>query len=288
MNYNICPECKTPNEPEYQYCKNCGAPVQRHGGAGPDFAQSGAQNSQNYNQGACNQAPPPPAGPYSYAPRGDIRIDGIPENHVAAYVGKNSFKIINCFIKLQSTGSKVAWCWPPFIWGFFLGPIGVMIWFLYRKMYKNACIAGAIDIALSAVSAILASVWGIGESVYEEFQNIMDNALATNTFNYSGFLDFATSRRTVVSLSFSSIVRLIGIAVAILAGIFGMYLYKKHVVESIRKFQPLSNEPGYLTYGLASVGGTSAGAAILGVLAVSVASGVISNMIQLAVNLIRS
>ena len=32
MNYNICPECKTPNEPEYQYCKNCGAPVQRHGG----------------------------------------------------------------------------------------------------------------------------------------------------------------------------------------------------------------------------------------------------------------
>ena len=261
MNYNICPECKTPNEPEYQYCKNCGAPVQRHGGAGPDFAQSGAPNSQNYNQTTPHQAD---AG----TSHNSFLIDGVPEDKLITYIGKNSYKIIGKFIKLESTGSKVCWCWPPFLWGFFLGPIGVMIWFLYRKMYKSGCIAGVIGVAFATIKMIIFNALNFGNIVTDNYDEFIEN---NSTY-----------------VSFSSINMLIKIMVAILAGIFCMYLYKNYVIKSIKNFKPLSNEPGYLTYGLASVGGTSAGAAILGVLAVSVASGVISNMIQLAVNLIRS
>ena len=162
-----------------------------------------------------------------------------------------------------------------------------MVWLLYRKMYKNGCIAGAIGVAISTVSSILSSIWGIGSGVYNEVENYFDKFMDSQNFNSEEFWNFMTSKQTVISISYSALVNLVGIAVAILAGIFGIYLYKNHVVNSIKKFRPLSNEPGYLTYGLASAGGTSAGAAILGLLSVTVANGAISNIIELTVGLIR-
>ena len=247
--------------------------MQNNIAAGQGFAQNGAYNSKNYNQ-----APPPQSG---------VSVDGVPENQLAAYIGKNSYKIIGKFIKIQQTGSKVAWCWPPFVWGLFFGPVGVMIWLLYRKMYKNGCIAGAIGVAISTVSSVLSSIWGIGSGVYTELENYFDKFIDSQNSNSEEFWSFMASKQTVVSISYSALVNLVGLAIAILAGIFGTYLYKNHVIKSIKKFTPLSNEPGYLTYGLASVGGTSAGAAILGLISVTVANSIITNVVELIAELIR-
>ncbi|MBR4761794.1 MAG: hypothetical protein IK086_04080 [Clostridia bacterium] len=275
MDYNICPECKTPNEPEYEYCKNCGAPIAAHGG------NQNARYNAAYSGGYYGTAPNTQA--YGSSPQSSVSVDGVPENQLAAYIGKNSYKIIGKFIKIQQTGSKVAWCWPPFVWGFFLGPVGVMIWFLYRKMYKNGCIAGGIEIALSTITTVINKIFNIGGGVAEKLDKMLEN----NSFSFSELQKTVSSKEAVISVSYSSLVRVVGLAIAILAGIFGMYLYKSHVIRSIKKFTPLSNEPGYLTYGLASVGGTSAGAAILGLISVTVANSIITNAVELIAKLIR-
>ena len=158
-----------------------------------------------------------------------------------------------------------------------------MIWFLYRKMYKNGCIAGGIEIALSTITTVINKIFNIGGGVAEKLDKMLEN----NSFSFSELQKTVSSKEAVISVSYSSLVRVVGLAIAILAGIFGMYLYKSHVIRSIKKFTPLSNEPGYLTYGLASVGGTSAGAAILGLISVTVANSIITNAVELIAKLIR-
>ncbi len=132
-------------------------------------------------------------------------------------------------------------------------------------MYKSGCIAGVIGVAFATIKIIISNALNFGNIVTDNYDEFIEN---NSTY-----------------VSFSSINMLIKIMVAILAGIFCMYLYKNYVIKSIKNFKPLLNEPRYLNYGLASVGGTSVGAAIIGFLTALVVTSLISDVIEITAKL---
>ncbi|MBO4693887.1 MAG: hypothetical protein J5659_05825 [Clostridia bacterium] len=271
MQNNICPECKTENEPEYRYCKNCGAPVfsERRGKTEPEHTV----DTEN---------------PGNSGPIPDVTaIDGNPIDIVATFVGKNTDKIIPKFIKLEQRGVKTDWCWPPFIWGFFLGPIGVAIWFLYRKMYKPACLFGGIAVVLNYITAFLKAFFKLGDEALGGLDNYINSYIKSGIFDFNGLFAAVTDRNFVLINFINTVTNAVNLASAILIGIFGIYMYKKHVAERILRYRPGTKDPTYFKIGLAASGGTSPGAAILGAIIISFVSN-IPNMIITALKFVEA
>lgn len=252
MENKICPSCKTENEPEYSYCKNCGNPL-----SSPESHKTTAYEQQNENNGGAF-------------------IDGNPIDNVATFVGKNADKILPKFIKINQGGSKVQWCWPPFLWGFFLGPIGVAIWFLYRKMYKPACIFGAISVVSSYIVAFVNHFFEITGNADDILDGYLNSFMYGRHFNLEEFLQMFTSREMIITNIMNTYENLINLACALIAGLFAIYIYKKHTAKKISLFRPISGDPNYIKIGLAANGGTSVGAAILGFIIISVIASILS------------
>lgn len=247
MPNNICPECKTENEPEYQYCKNCGTPL---------VNDSKSLNVDTFGNNAKDNS----------FEGGYVTIDGNSIEETATFIGKNASKYVPEFIRIEQSGSKVRWCWAPFILGFFLGPIGPAIWFLYRKMFSFAAIFGAVGVALSYISYVFNNILGVGASLSESLEGYLKDFIATGTFNYNGFLSIILNRSNQLYFAFDSFNSSVGIASAVLAGIFGIYLYKRHTAKSIMNLKSRVSDSSYLKLALSSKGGTSVGAVILGLI----------------------
>ena len=263
MQPNICPECKTENEPEYRYCKNCGAPII----APQTFAA--ADHSE--------PAPEQPAPGYSAPAQANSpvgTIDGVPIPKIITFVGKNANKIVPKFVKMQERGTKIEWCWPPFLLGFFLGPLGVAIWFFYRKMYKPALVFSAVSIVLNYISFFARTIFNIGSGYLDGIENYFDSFIDTGRFNLPGFLSEVGNRNAILSSLLYSFENIITLSCAIIAGLLGFYFYKRHTVKKIISYKPISNDPNYVNIGLAATGGTSAGVAILAALAISFVSNI--------------
>lgn len=254
---NICPECKTENEPEYRYCKNCGAPI------------IVPQEADNTAQGA-------PA-PENFAPQNQNTvgtIDGVPIPKIITFVGKNANRIVPKFVKMQERGTKIEWCWPPFLLGFFLGPLGVAIWFFYRKMYKPACLFSAIGVLTSYITFFAKTILGISGNALSGIESYFDNFADTGRFDLQGFFFAVGDRNAVLSNLISSFENVVTLACALIVGLLGIYIYKNHTVKKIISYKPISNDPNYVNVGLAVSGGTSVGAAIIGAFVVSLMSSI--------------
>ena len=257
----ICHECGTENEPQYVYCKNCGTLLKTE-------TNKQSQNQNNYNYTAGNTT-------YQYQQSGKNgynttynqnvaveSIEGVPTEDMVAFVGKKSYNIIPKFSKMELAGSKASWCWPAAVLGFLFGPLGAAIWFFYRKMYKAAVIFMAIGIVFSAAVGIIAGpitdkdfLQGVVESYYSgDYEGF-----------YNGVGELLRSEDTVRSIAASVLDSAVRIATMIVAGMFGFYFYKRHAVRSINRYRDMSVDPRYYKIGLASIGGTSSGMAVLGV-----------------------
>ena len=210
--------------------------------------------------------------PETSQPYGDT-IDGNPVEDVVAFTGKNAPKIVPAFIKMEKTGSKVSWCWPPFIFGFFFGPIGVAIWFLYRKMYSKASIFAGIGIFLNYVSFVLDRFFHIGQSTINGYQKYFEDIL-DGRIDYESILSAFTSPNSILSFFASSLQSTIVVACAVLGGVFGMYFYKQHTAKSIYKIDSNFTDINYKKFALASRGGTSVGAVIVGLIIITVLSNI--------------
>ena len=253
MQKNICPDCKTENEPEYEFCKNCGKPL-----------HTKAETANVYEE---NKA--------QYADMdGEFRIDGNTNEEVSVFVGKNANKIVPAFAKIEHTGSKVKWCWPPFILGIFFGPVGVAIWFLYRKMYSVASIFGGIAVVLNYISFAFNRFLGIGEATLDSAEKYFDGFFSYGKFDYNGFIETVTDGKYQASAFLSSFNYSVGVACGVIAGIFGIYLYKRHTAKRINYIKSVPGNENYLLLSLASRGGTSVGAAILGTIIISFVSNI--------------
>ncbi len=238
----ICPECNTENEPQYKYCKNCGKQL---------VAEKGNNTFEGENTYEPREA-------YYGAKTVVDNIAAVSVEDIEAYVGKKSYKIIPKFSKMELTGSKISWCWPVAILSYLFGPLGAAIWFFYRKMYKTALIFAAIGVALTiGLSFLSGDAASIEEGVTAQLE--------------AGVLDFnkilsADTPQTVKAMLFGFVSNIVNLATTVFCGLFSYRIYKNDVIDKILKYKRRDVDPRYYRMGLAAIGGTSVGMAILGII----------------------
>lgn len=258
----ICPHCQTINEPDYVYCKRCGAALPNTGPnpqAGAPYAPYGPQPVYGQQGGGYGYSVP-------------ATIDGVPAEQVDAYIGNNP-GLKQKIRKMELTRSKTSWNWPVFLTTFFGGVLLTPCWFFHRKMNKVAAIlliAGIIFTALSLLA--MAPVFQASLDMVRDF---VDLEQAVNDPYSSWFIDYDQAAEQILldymqrisgSLALSSLFNLVQLAYAIIMSLFANYIYKKHVTSTISSMA----STGVVTADwLAAKGGTSAvgwiilGAAVL-------------------------
>ena len=256
----ICNECKTENEEKYEYCKNCGAKLNRTANQSdidpftgyPLHHQEATEQPQNsYSYTAHEQQYPPYSQSKTVYGNSFVEaIDGIPYSEFSAFIGKKADKYMPVFSKMEITATKTSWHWPCALLSFFIGPLGSAIWFFYRKMYKLAIIFAIIGTILSVASALM-----IGEGITD-----LSDPLAS-------FSELMTeeSEPTKSEKLAEALTGLSEIATTVICGIFTHYWYKKHIHKSIINYRAANVDPRYYQIGLAAIGGTSGGLAALGI-----------------------
>lgn len=251
----ICSECGTENEPQYIYCKNCGATLVVNNKK-DDEEKATVQNNADYNSNNANYGSEHQENQNNY-----VSIDGIPIEDVQMFVGTKSVNIIPKFLKMEITGCKTSWIWPPAVLGFLFGPIGAAIWFFYRKMYKFAFVFVGIAALVSLITSLLTF------NVTDVYLSTIFNTFLSGEFNEAnavmeGLPEIENS--FAVSLA-SAIENISNITSCIIVGLFGCGWYKNHCIKKIKEFRMMNPNNNYYRLGLMSLGGTSGGMAALGV-----------------------
>ncbi len=256
----ICHECGTENEPQYAYCKNCGASLK------PETVKQDIPNGANFNGPEYNY------NTYNQSFMLEF-IEGIPSQDVATFIGKKHIEILPKFNKMEITATKTSWCWPAAVLAFLFGPLGAAIWFFYRKMHKIALIFVAIGIVLGAACALISGPVADIENLKGAVENFYDG----NLEDFSAFLDESIASQDTIRNSIASAFETcVNIATMIIAGIFGFDYYKKHCIKSINRYRNMSVDPRYYKMGLMSIGGTSSGMAVLGIAIMILAEDILS------------
>ncbi len=276
MDNRICPECRTSNELEYAYCKNCGCKLIEDTAANGTKAQQGtdAPKTQpvmdNFAGRRPNDAAQGSAPVYQSAPQnsGNQTIDfdsvnDIPREEMAAFIGAKSREIYPKFCKMQLTQSKLGWCWPPALLGFGFGPLGAAIWFFYRKMYKIALILVAIGIITGGTAAFLNRDSFLLDN--NKIETIIEENINENNFDFSGLIGDLSNNIGTESYIASAFTDVVDIATGIIVGIFSLYWYREFATRSIYKYRSCGIDPRYYSMGLSAIGGTSGGMVALGI-----------------------
>lgn len=252
-----CYLCGTRNEPDYRFCKNCGAAL-----GAPDGAP----------QNAAPGTPPPYATPAWQTPDGtqaDV-FDGVGANEMQAYVGKNANRFLPVFTRMKQTGRRASWCWPVFVLGFFFGLIGQSFWFFYRKMYRVGLILAAVGVlllgvqtavtyrpAVRAYATVFSTAQDMAGAMFEgdeakldEIFDVIDDAIE----------DLAQAGGPVRTLT-----GLLNLTAVVLVSVFAFYIYLRSAEQKIRQFTERNAAQGYDYYQIAALGGTSGGALALSI-----------------------
>lgn len=265
-NLVICHKCGTENEVQYVYCKNCGAALKPET-VKDELQYNNINKQQAYSYDTYNQ---------NFALE---TIEGVPTEDMATFIGKKSHEIIPKFTKMEITASKASWCWPSAILGLLFGPLGAAIWFFYRKMYKIALIFVAIGVITGAMINLISGPLIDNEVLQNAIESFSDGDFQSFLGSIEDAINSVDALRTNIADIVESVVN---ITTMIIAGVFGIYYYKQNCVNSIKRYRNMSVDPRYYKIGLASIGGTSSGMAVLGVAIMAVVEDVL-NVITLLV-----
>lgn len=222
----ICPFCKTVNEDEYVYCKNCGNLLESR------------ENTQDSNVNYTTFR--------SFENENTLPvIDGVPTEDIAAFVGVKAPVFLRKFVKSEIVGSKTDWNWPVAVLSFFMGPCGAALWFLYRKMYKTGLLLLILGLPIL-----------FGPTVINYYSgNLSSFLVETASSNISAGVN------SLLLFTFQGI-KLLS---AIVLSLFADSWYKSFAVEKIKVFHA-SADARYYRFGLSAIGGTSGGALALGII----------------------
>ena len=222
----ICPFCKTVNEDEYVYCKNCGNLLESR------------ENTQDSNVNYTTFR--------SFENENTLPvIDGVPTEDIAAFVGVKAPVFLRKFVKSVIVGSKTDWNWPVAVLSFFMGPCGAALWFLYRKMYKTGLLLLILGLPIL-----------FGPTVINYYSgNLSSFLVETASSNISAGVN------SLLLFTFQGI-KLLS---AIVLSLFADSWYKSFAVKKIKVFHA-SADARYYRFGLSAIGGTSGGALALGII----------------------
>ncbi len=238
-----CPHCGGENPEFAEFCAHCGK----------EIAHSDWNSASHVDQ----TPPPPPVGqytppfggyappfptplhdPYGGVPRTE-EIDGVPVDQVAELVGSNSAYYLPRFHKMTHGGSKVSWNWAAF-----LIPSN---WLLYRKNILWGVIVFVMETALQLFSQFASNALII---VDEASQTVLIPSAADMAANPH----FKLLALIVMIASFASL------ALSILMGMFGNYLYMQSILKKARRQQ--ENPELRYSRSFLTTGGTSFALAI--------------------------
>lgn len=235
--FQICTRCHTQNPEFAEFCKHCGSPL----GNSQNW-QSGVQHNTTYSE-----YQPFRSAPYSAENvQPDEMVDDIKAADLSAVVGTNTNYYLPRFRKMAKNNSSASWNWA----AFFFGPL----WLLYRKMYGLGIVIMILEILQTAVNEISFKAIGFtftDEMSYEEITTLAMSALAN-----------PSNRYFLLSIWLFSVITL---AISIVLGIFGNYLYRDHCKKTISRMR--SKTPDLTSGELASVGGISIAVTIIGYIA---------------------
>lgn len=155
-------------------------------------------------------------------PKDEDLGEGVTADEAKNFVFANTHRYIPKFASLKN-GKKVSWNWLAFL---FPGA-----WMLSRKMYKY----GIFSLMLSVIGNFLAYPLAI------KYANL---GIDITRFTYENYNQVAESLpqigALVIVLAFLG--SSIDIALRVLSGMFGDYLYKNHTIKSVKKMKNESND----------------------------------------------
>lgn len=148
--------------------------------------------------------------------------DGVTADEAKNFVFANTHRYIPKFASLKD-GKKVSWNWLAFL---FPGA-----WMLSRKMYKY----GIFSLMLSVIGNFLAYPLAI------KYANL---GIDITRFTYENYNQVAESipQIGVLVIALAFLGSLIDIAVRVLSGLFGDYLYKNHTIKTVKNIKSESND----------------------------------------------
>lgn len=238
MNKKICFQCKTENDEGFRYCKRCGAVLPIVDERTDLDAEVVSENAQNTRFE-------------------EASIDGVSEEHLKAYIGKNHPRILDSFYNMCLYNKKTSFCVPVLILGLFFGFFGMSCWFFYRKMNKIGflllsipLIFSLVDIALNFevlvaflrnYSTLFSSYVADAEAFSAELNSIVNELRL-------GFKSFIPDIRSLVEC----------VVAPIVMSVFSLYLYKNKAVSSIKAICLANENDSNLQLRLFLSGGTSA------------------------------
>ncbi len=238
-----CPNCGRENFEFAEFCSYCGRELDNE-----DWSSVATNQvpppSQQPPQPQVNQFTPPPRGdftpfgapyvrqdPFGGIPRTES-IEGVSVETVAEVLGPNSHYYLPRFYHMSRSGKRVSWNWSAFLLSYH--------WLLYRKNL----------------------LWGILIFIFEMVLILFYNAAllplqtALSTGNPVDLPENAPLLLLIITIA-----SLVMLAVNILFGLFGNYLYMQNVLRKARKLQ--DNPDSQYDQSFLNTGGTSFFAAIL-------------------------
>lgn len=275
----ICSECKTENEEQFLFCKNCGNPLEEEPKTEEPIIKPVVENNSQPVYNVQNPYGVPVENPYEVKKQQNSfeepgSVSGIEKEEFTTFIGKNGDKIYSKFAKMEYSGSRISWCWPAAILQYTLGFLGGAIWFFYRKMYKLAILFVALGIVFTAATTILTYDEQVSASkdflgrFYQLFDELELEQREPQS-NENEIEDIENAPDEKGALLKSGIATVLGwlerLSTA-LVGMFALYSYKKHSIKKIIAFKSAAVEPQYYSYCLSLVGGTSGGMLALGII----------------------
>ena len=229
-----CPRCGENCMPDTLFCPRCGQNLSGNPAGGPSgynpyngqgYPGAGPQGGPYQNAGG-----PPPFGgfgPVMPDPYGGVSpdedIDGIPAGDMAKFVAANTQHYLPRF-KRMGERARSSWNWAAFLF-----PSG---WLFFRKCYKP----GILVLLISFISTVLYMPIQI-------FMNDITSALPTSV-SYMEYYDailLHIGEAGAFSWAALGVGLLLALTLRIFIGAYGDYIYKRHVVHTIRKIKSDEN-----------------------------------------------
>lgn len=175
----------------------------------------------------------------------DLQLaENVTADNAKRFVVNNTHRYIPKFATLTEK-NRTSWNWMAFLF-----PCG---WMLSRKMYKNGIIAGLFTVIATLFT------YPLNKAVY---------ALGITAANYNELAMSLIENMSNIGIGvilFAFLGLIFELAVRVICGIFGDYLYKKYTVETIQK---INNESEDADYDYRKRGGVSLILFFIGIFAV--------------------